>query len=415
MDTLRFLPPDKAALIAQKFGTPTYVYDAQTLRKQADAALAFPNAYGITVRYAMKACSNASILKIFKKAGLHIDASSGYEVQRALRAGFEPEQILLSTQELPENFAEFLDKGVCIDACSLSQLERIGQARPAATIGMRLNPGLGSGGTGKTNVGGPDASFGIWHEWIPQAKELLEKYRLTCVRLHSHIGSGGDPAVWQRVAIMNLNLAEQFPTAKTLNLGGGYKVARVEGEKATDLQEIGLPVKDAFEDFAKRTGRKLYLEIEPGTFLMANSGVLLTKVQDIVRTSSRIFYKLDSGMTDILRPSLYGAQHTIGIYSTRKDAPLQNTVVVGHCCESGDLLTPAPNNPESIAERPLPQAQIGDLCAIGSTGAYCAAMCAKNYNSFPEAAEALVEENGNIALIRRRQTLDQILQNECYA
>jgi len=412
MDTLSFIPEAMARAVAEKFGTPVFVYDEAALRAQAAAALNFPNAFGLTARFAMKACPTAGILKIFKDCGLHIDASSGYEVQRALRAGFEAEKISLSTQELPENFAELMQKGVRVNACSLSQIERIGQQCPGAEIGVRFNPGMGSGGTGKTNVGGPDASFGVWHEWVGEVQELLKKYALKCVRLHTHIGSGSDPVVWLRVSVMSLELAKQFPEVDTFNLGGGYKVARVEGETGTDLQTIGVPVKEAFERFAAQTGRKLRLEIEPGTFLVANTCALLCKVQDIVRTSTRLFYKLDSGMTDILRPSLYGAQHPIRVYSSLPNAEMKKVVVVGHCCESGDLLTPAPGEPETINERDLPQAQIGDLCVIGGVGAYCAAMCAKNYNSFPESAEALITKNGDPILIRKRQTLEQILQNE---
>jgi len=413
MDTLSFIGAAQAARIAQDFGTPVYVYDEAALRAQARAAKAFPNAFGLTVRYAMKASPNAAILKVFLDEGLHIDASSGFEVERARRAGFAPEKISLSTQELPENIGELLDAGVLVNACSLSQLERIGQARPGSRIGVRFNPGLGSGGTGKTNVGGPDASFGIWHEWLGEVQQILQAHNLTCIRLHTHIGSGSDPAVWQRVSLMSLALARAFPQATTFNLGGGYKVARVAGEKATDLQTVGHPVKDAFALFAAETGRQLRLEIEPGTFLLANAGALLTRVQDIVRTSARTFYKLNSGMTDILRPSLYGAQHPIKVFSSLANAPAHNVVVVGHCCESGDLLTPAPGEPETIAERALPPAAIGDLCVVGGTGAYCASMSGKNYNSFPESAEVLIGTDGQPRLIRHRQSLDQVLQNEC--
>ena len=166
--------------------------------------LAFPNAFGLTVRFAMKACPNASILKIFAQLGLHFDASSGFEVRRALLAGISAERISLSSQELPGDFAELLKKGVHANACSLSQLERIGQALPGHEVGLRFNPGRGSGGTGKTNVGGPDSSFGIWHEWAEQAQVIATKYQLKIVRIHTHIGSGSDPVIWQEVSAVFL-------------------------------------------------------------------------------------------------------------------------------------------------------------------------------------------------------------------
>jgi diaminopimelate decarboxylase len=155
--------------------------------------------------------------------------------------------------------------------------------------------------------------------------------------------------------------------------------------------------------------------IEPGTFLLANSCSLVTTVQDIATTPTRTFLKLDSGMTEVLRPSLYGAQHPLVVVK-RGGAPAggktKKYVVVGHCCESGDLLTPAPGEPETIAERELAETAIGDMCVVEGSGAYCSGMATKNYNSFPEAAEVLRDARGQLHLIRARQELWQITQNE---
>ena len=407
-----FLSRELARRIASEHGTPCYVYSQERLEAQADAMLAFPNAFGLTVRFAMKASPSAAILRIFHRKGLHIDASSGWEVRRALRAGFEAARISLSTQELPEDFAELLGLGIEINACSLDQLERIGRARPGHTVGLRFNPGRGSGGTGKTNVGGPDSSFGIWHAQSERAAEIAAEHRLRVTRIHTHIGSGSDPAVWQEVVAVSLALVARFPGVNTLNLGGGYKVARVAGEKGTDPAIVGAPVRAAFAAFALEHGQQLRLEIEPGTFLVANAGAVLASVGDVVRTDTRTFVKLDSGMTEILRPSLYGAQHPITFYPVAEGSARVPTVVVGHCCESGDLLTCAPGDAEALAPRELPVVARGDLAVIGGAGAYCASMSAKNYNSFPEAPELLLARDGAVHLIRRRQTLDQMLANE---
>lgn len=200
----------------------------------------------------------------------------------------------------------------------------------------------------------------------------------------------------------------------TLNLGGGYKVGRMASEYSTDLQKIGAPVQKKFEDFAAETGRKLHLEVEPGTFLVANAGALVSRVQDKTATSAHTFLKLDAGMTEVLRPSLYGAQHPLVIVPADKarQGKTASYVVVGHCCESGDLLTPAPGEADTIAERLLNEAEIGDLCVVEGSGAYCAGMSTKNYNSFPEAAEVMHGADGALHLIRKRQSLDQVLQNE---
>ena len=191
----RFLDYTTARTIADDFGTPVYVYDMTTLKANAAAVLAFPNAFGLTARYAMKASPNAAILKILNEAGLQIDASSGHEVRRAIAAGVPAANISLSTQELPADFAELYELGIEINACSLSQLERFGQACPGKTIGLRFNPGSGSGGNNRTNVGGPASSFGIWYEWMDQVQAIVVQYGLKVIRIHTHIGSGSDPAV----------------------------------------------------------------------------------------------------------------------------------------------------------------------------------------------------------------------------
>uniref|UniRef100_A0A7S0KX42 Diaminopimelate decarboxylase n=1 Tax=Asterionellopsis glacialis TaxID=33640 RepID=A0A7S0KX42_9STRA len=434
-DSSVFLTSETAkACIDAAGGTPLYAYSLDKLKESADDCLAFPNAYGLTVRYAMKASPNGSILKYFNSRGIHIDASSGFEVRRAISNGIPPENISLSTQELPADFAELVDMGIKVNACSISQLERFGEhfAGTGQKVGVRVNPGVGSGGFSsstsgfsKTNVGGPASSFGIWHELVEDGTVLsiVEKYGLVVERIHTHIGSGSDPVIWQKVATKSLSFCKIFPTVEALNLGGGYKVGRNPGEPTTDLQEIGGPVADAFRTFAEENGRELKLEIEPGTYLVAMSGALVSSVQDKVFTTGEdghTFLKLDAGMTDVLRPSLYGAVHPITILpgsglSADVGAESESVVVVGHCCESGDLMTPEAGEPESLAEKSFRKAEIGDIVIMDGSGAYCAGMSTKNYNSFPEAPEVLVDGNGVAHVIRVRQSLEQIYENECDA
>jgi diaminopimelate decarboxylase len=416
-DSMRFLTYEDLEEIQMEFGTPSFVYDEATLRANARAVMNFPNAFGLFPRYAMKAAPTAAILRIFNEEGLGIDASSVHEVERAVRAGFGTESISLSTQELADDFIYWAQDGIRVNLCSLNQIHKFGKWGKARRVGLRFNPGKGSGGNNRTNVGGPASSFGIWKDDLNEAMRLCQEYKLTVERIHTHIGSGSDPEVWKTVASMTLDLARSFPSVETINLGGGYKVARMPDEKATDLQEVGTPVKTIFEEFARETGRELKLEIEPGTFLLAHACSLVSQVQDITSTGpdGYRFFKLNSGMTEILRPSLYGAQHPIHLVcepGQKQFRELVDQVVVGHCCESGDLLTPAPGDPEALATRNLPRAEIGDFCVIEGAGAYCSSMSAKNYNSFPEAAEVLKKEDGRLAQIRKRQTFDQIIENE---
>lgn len=410
-----FLSHKEATQLADTYGTPLYVYDEQLLLQAAEEICCFPNAFGLVPRYAMKANSNAAILRILHRAGIQIDASSGFEAQRAMRAGIPAKHISLTSQALAVDLAELITAGVHFTATSLDQIDAFGRVARGGTLGLRINPGLGSGGTKRTNVGGPASSFGIWHEHIEDAKERVAQYGLTVSTIHTHIGSGSDPAVWQRVAQLSVPLLEHFPSATAFNLGGGYKVGRMPGEQSTNIQTIAKPVVDAFKAFHQRTGRKITLEVEPGTYLVALSGGLLARIASCTSTGADgyFFYKLDTGMSEILRPSLYGAQHPLWVLQEHTGDP-QNVqaLVVGHCCESGDILTPAENDPEGLLPRTLPKAEAGALVFIGGTGAYCSAMAAKNYNSFPEAAEVLRRVDGSFVQIRKRQTLEQLIANE---
>ncbi|HPO16913.1 MAG TPA: diaminopimelate decarboxylase [Candidatus Hydrogenedentes bacterium] len=416
MEKLRFLNEKQVLAVCREFGTPAFVYDQATLERRASEVLAFPNAFGLTARYAMKASPNAAIIRTFNRMGLHIDASSAYEVERALRAGVPPEHIQLTAQELPGNLQEIVDRGVCFNACSLHQLRVFGQYYPGRDVSVRINPGLGSGHSNRTNVGGPSASFGIWHEHLDQVFAVAQEFGLHITGMHTHIGSGTDPDIWVYCAQLSLGIAARMPEVTRLSLGGGFKVARMQNEVSADFQTIGEKIKTEFESFAHQHGRKLHLEVEPGTYLVANAGALVCRVMDIVDTGEKgyTFIKVDSGMTEILRPSLYGAQHPIIVVpQVRERRKSAKYLVVGHCCESGDILTPKPGNPEQLKPRVLKEARIGDALVIEGAGAYCAAMSSKNYNSFPECGEVLLTHAGKLVLVRRRQTLDQVLQNEC--
>jgi len=197
-------------------------------------------------------------------------------------------------------------------------------------------------------------------------------------------------------------------------------VGRNPGEPSTDLAEIGAPVADAFRTFREEEGRELQMEIEPGTYLVAMAGALVSSVQDKVSTTGEAghtFLKMDAGMTDVLRPSLYGAIHPLTILPGSGETSdvgeeTESVVVVGHCCESGDLMTPLAGEAEALGERVMRKAEIGDVIVMDGSGAYCAGMSTKNYNSFPEAPEVLVGGDGSVHLVRKRQSVDDIWVNE---
>ena len=407
-----FLTAEQAAEVRERFGTPCYVYDRATLEAAARRALGFPAPFGFTLRYAMKANPSRGILTLFRDLGLHIDASSDHEVERALRAGFAPHTIQLTSQMPSTRLPEHLARGVLFNACSLHQLELFARAAPGRELAVRMNPGLGSGSTNRTNTGGPASSFGIWHEYLEDVKKTAARHGLIIRTLHSHIGSGTDPEVWTRVARMTLDLAAELPDVTAVNLGGGFKVGRMPEESTTDLGDVGVHVRDELLHFKRRHGRALGLEIEPGTYLVARAGAVVATCIDVVDTGrdGYCFAKLDTGMTEVTRPSLYGAQHPIDVLASGREPAA--VIFVGPCCESGDILTPAPGDPEALAPRWVPRPRIGDLVVVGGAGAYCAAMSTINYNSYPQAPEVMLEPGGMLRLLRRRQSLEQVWANE---
>jgi diaminopimelate decarboxylase len=407
-----FLTAERAEEVRARFGTPCYVYERAALERAAGEALAFPAPFGVTVRYAMKANPSRGILEVFRGAGLHVDASSDFEVERALRAGFAPAAIQLTSQMPSSRLAEHVRRGVLFNACSLHQLESFGRVAPGGEVSVRMNPGLGTGSTRRTNTGGPASSFGIWHEYLEDVRAVAQRHGLRITRLHSHVGSGTDPEVWKRCSRMTLELAAKLAEVGTVNLGGGFKVGRMPEEPTVDLADVGAHVRTELEEFRDRDGRRLHLEIEPGTYLVARAGAVVATCVDVVDTGRDgfLFAKLDAGMTEVTRPSLYGAQHPIDVLATGRDAA--QVVFVGPCCESGDILTPAPGDPEALGPRWVPRPRIGDLVVVGGAGAYCAAMSTINYNSYPQAPEVMLEPDGTLRLLRRRQTLEQIWGNE---
>jgi diaminopimelate decarboxylase len=414
IEKLKFLSEEQVRFIASKFGTPIFVYSQSEIEKKCEEALRFPNAFGLSVRYAMKANPNANILKIMKSKGILIDASSEYEVTRALAAGFPHSSIMLTSQQFPKDLANLVRSGVYFNACSLQQLEAYGKTFPGGALSIRFNPGLGSGHTKKTDVGGVTSSFGVWHEKLTEVKEIVSRYGLKVEKVHTHIGSGSDPEVWKAVAKYTLEYAEAFTDVTVVSLGGGYKVGRMIDEKSTDLQKIGEPVREQFIEFAKKHGRELQLEIEPGTFLVALCGSLITKIDDKINTGSKgfTFLKLDTGMDANTRPSLYGARHPlITVKETQqKLEKIEEYVVVGHCCESGDVFTQKEGG-EPVT-RAMLESNVGDLVVMEAVGAYCSSMSTKNYNSFPETPEVLLTTTGEVKLIRKKQEVSAIYQNE---
>ena len=373
-------------------GIPRYEYSRSRIQERLEYLKQLAAPYGLVVRYAMKANPHAEIISMIDSASLHFDASSSYEATELLKQGIRGDHISLSSQQSSHNLEQLLSAGVLFVATSLTQLKQFAAiSNHPDAVGVRINPNIGGGHNNRTSTGGVNASFGIWHEYSADIKEIAKSAGITINRLHIHIGSGADPSIWGDVIDRALTITESFNEVTSLDIGGGYKVRRYAKEAEADMVAITEVFSEKLREFYEQTGRKLQLEIEPGTYLIAHAGTLIASVDDIVDTGKNgyRFLRLNTGMNDFLRSTLYGAQHEIEVVNDSSET--KEYVVVGHNCESGDMFTTAAGNPEEIEPRMLKQAQIGDVVRIYDTGAYCASMRAKGYNSFPDAVEVMVD------------------------
>jgi len=415
---------------AEQYGTPLYLYDEKTIIDKCKSLLAMPNAYGLTVRYAMKANSTKALLKIIHNQGLKIDASSMNEVRRAHIAGISYEDIILTTQEVPANqemtaLKDMIQQGLKYNVCSLQQLYHIGDyaADNKVALAIRIHPGIGSGESATRNTGDKYSCFGIHQSDISQALIYAKSKGLIFDHVHVHIGSGAAPDIWKSNIDLEIGIVEMnFPDAQVISFGGGLKVARMPEEQPADLHELGSYAKEKVEQFYQRTSRKLRMEIEPGNYVVANAGFVITSVIDKKKTGEDglNFLVLNGGMELNTRPLLYTSQHPFYVISREgrllssefdeKSKKDYQAVLVGRCCESGDsqcLNAEGINTPRKIAEP-----EIGDYVAIGGAGAYCSSMSPMNYNSHVQVSEILFTTDRKLKEIRLKQTLEQLISNE---
>ena len=355
--------------------------------------------YGGKVKYAVKANPHPELVKIITECGVGIDASSFYEAELALQCGVEGKNISLTSQELPpndESFKKIIDEGIEFNATSMHQLKEYVRLFPGKSLGVRINPGLGSGMNNRLTTGGASASFGIWYEYIPEILSLCKNAGTVIARLHTHIGSGTDPMEWISTLETTLDIAERLPDVTNVSIGGGFKSRYMPGEHDADMTMIAEALAKEVEKFKVQTGREMSLEIEPGRFMVVHAGAIVARIIDKTDTgeNGHQFLRVNTGMTEILRPAMYGAQHGLRTVSSDNARPLgdeDHFVVAGHCCESSDCLTTVKGDPEQVEPRLLQNPEIGDILIIEDTGAYCYGMSAIGYNGYPAAKVLYVE------------------------
>lgn len=394
---------DNSALLraADEFGTPTYVYSEEVLRRQCAALREHLRGIPFRLLYAMKANSCPAVLRILMEEGLGIDAVSPGELHLALRVGFPPERILFSANNMTD--AEMEDAavaGVLLNIGELSRLDKFGRYAPGSAVCVRLNPQVGAGHHEHVITAGERSKFGIPVEQVASIHEVAQRHGLRIIGLHQHIGSGimSAETLWKAMTVL-LEAAEAFPDIRFLNFGGGMGIAYSPDDQPIDLNEFGRRIVDPLGAFADRhPSDTLAFWFEPGRFLTAEAGALLVRVNTLKTNRGRVFAGTDSGMNHLVRPAIYGSYHEIFNLSN-PDGSLATYDVTGNICESSDVFARG---------RQLQEIREGDVLAVLDAGAYGMAM-ASEYNFRPLPAEVLLAADGELQLVRRRRTHQELV------
>lgn len=413
-DSINFYGGHSPLELARQFGTPLYVYNEAVLRQRCRELKALSPLPGFGVNYSVKANTNPVLLRIIREEGLVVDAMSPGELYMDELAGFSAGEILYIANNISEDeLRNAVEHGVLVSVDSLSQVETLGRVNPGGKIMVRFNPGIGAGHHAKVITAGKETKFGIAPELLDDLFAILKKYDLHLAGINQHIGSLFMEADgYIAAAEVLLQLAERLPADVLKNLevidfGGGFGIPyhKYEGQSRLDMDDLGRRLHDLISGWAQKTGYTGRFLVEPGRYVVAECGILLGSVNATKRNGDRRYVGTDLGFNVLVRPAMYDSFHDVEIYRQGAQGPVSETVeqsVVGNICESGDILA---------KNRQLPPLQEGDVLGVLDAGAYGFVM-SSSYNQRCRAAEILIQTDGSVRLIRRRETLEDLAA--CY-
>lgn len=387
--------------LTEKYGTPLYVYDSQMIINNYERFIKAFDVPKLRVHYAVKALYNISILKLMRSIGAALDCVSIQEVELALRAGYDPEDIIFTPNSISEEeYEKALDLDIKINIDNLQILEYFGVNHPSEPVCIRINPHLMAGGNAKISVGHIDSKFGISIHQMPLIKRLIRNYQIPVEGIHVHTGSDIlDPEIFIRASELIFAIAEEMDDLKYLDFGSGFKVKYKNDGLETDVEKFGKLFSKKFNEFCSETGKDLELKFEPGKYLVSEAGSFLAKVNVIKQTTSCTFLGLDTGFNHLIRPMFYDAYHKIENLSNPIGEKKLYTVV-GYLCETDTF----------GSDRVLSEVRKNDILRFSNAGAYCFAM-ASNFNSRYRPAEVLVHKDKDY-LITKRETMEDLIKNQ---
>lgn len=395
------IPSDTLLKLAEKYGTPLYVYDMDLISERYGEMCNLLNWPGLRIFYAMKANYNFQILRRLKKLGAGIDAVSPGDVLLALKAGFTSEDIIYTASSTSlEEMKKIAALGILQNIDTLSSLSLFGKHLPWQKVSIRFNTGVAVGEHEFVITGGEDSKFGILTQDIDEVLKIVRQYNLKVVGIHEHIGSGIDDTekVFESVEkLLEVSGKENFPDLEFVDLGGGFKVPYKPEEKRIDYSVFGKKISKIFSKFCVPYGRGLKLYFEPGKYLTAEAGYLITQVNTVKKAGGKIIVGTNSGFTQLIRPVFYGSYHHI-LNLSNPDGKPETYDVFGNICEAGDFLA---------KNRPLPEVHEGDYLAVLNAGAYCYSM-GSVYNLRPMPAEVIIQE-GKDTISRKALSYEELI------
>jgi len=409
---LRFFGLHTPQQLVAVYGSPLYVYNEDILRRSCRELLKLSAHPGFRVNYSAKANANPALLRIIRDEGCLVDAMSPGELHMNLHAGFLREEILYVCNNVSkEELKNAADHGLLVSVDSLAQLDLYGHVNRGGRVMLRFNPGIGAGHHKHVVTAGKSTKFGLAPEELDEARDLLAGHGLTLAGLNQHIGSlfmepSGYLAAMDRLLAFAAALhPEELAGLEILNFGGGFGIPyrKYENEARLDMDALGRGIHERISVFAAQTGYKGCFYVEPGRYAVAECGLLLGMVHAVKSNAGRRYVGTDLGFNMLMRPVLYNAYHDVEIYRAgrKDDAGTLLQTVVGNICESGDILA---------EDRELPEIRVGDMLGVLDAGAYGFAMCS-NYNLRLRPGEVLINADGSYRLIRRRDSLDDLLRN----
>lgn len=391
--------------LVNEYDSPLYLYSEKILRdtcRSLKKMIMYPD---VEINYSVKANTNLQILKLIREEGFHVDAVSPGEIFLEEKAGYLQNEIFfISNNASTEEFKFAVERNIMISVDSLSQLHKFGQLFPGKKIAVRINPGKGAGHHEKVITAGEKSKFGIPTEYIDEIHKIAKTHNLTITGLNMHIGSNylESSTFLNAVSILLLS-AFTFKNLDFIDIGGGFGIPYRPGEISLDILALGKELDTIFDNWTQKYGKQIRFFLEPGRYVVAQSGILLAQVESIKKNPTRTFIGTDAGFNVLTRPMTYGSYHEI-INCNHVKGETNVVDISGNICESGDLFA---------HNRNITQTKENDVLAILDAGAYGYSM-ASNYNARLRPAEVLMRQDGTFILIRKRDTLEDLLLNQIF-